>query len=306
MILTTVLLAIVTGAPASTVEQAHQENRVYRSLLDEGINIEGQSLRFSPPRLRDGQSAAEQKGALRKIAGSDGAVAELLRESVSAPFILKVRDEPSSKDPLIRGGELWFAVRADLDAIDPHEGAKRASSASDVEAGNMRFASHLLGSEALSSRSLALPAQARAEQSWYVHLKGRLLDRIHVEATNRVDASRSAESWVIASRTEPAFDDDEQYPNRWSPFIRKGEREIPGKAERYSGGATYVKISRLADYPKMLFVESHFLFAEPKAWFDGAPILRSKISLIVQDQVRRLRREADQKRKGTEAEKPAR
>jgi hypothetical protein len=55
-----------------------------------------------------------------------------------------------------------------------------------------------------------------------------------------------------------------------------------------------------------LLVEAHFAFAEPRAWFDGAPILRSKLSLIAQDQIRRLRRELAEKRKEETGKKPAR
>ena len=37
-------------------------------------------------------------------------------------------------------------------------------------------------------------------------------------------------------------------------------------------------------------------FVEPQGWFQGNPILRSKISLIAQDQVRQIRREIEKKR----------
>jgi hypothetical protein len=123
---------------------------------------------------------------------------------------------------------------------------------------------------------------------------GRLLDRIHVEATDRTIASRTDESWVIAARTDPRFDRDAKAPNRWWP-IERGEK--PGAVHPYPGGASYAKVSRLRLVPGALLVEAHFAFAEPRAWFDGAPILRSKISLIAQDQIRRLRRELAENRK---------
>ena len=51
--------------------------------------------------------------------------------------------------------------------------------------------------------------------------------------------------------------------------------------------------------PKIAIVEVHFAFAEPRAWFGGAPILRSKIALVAQDQIRRLRRELAERRSRT-------
>jgi hypothetical protein len=46
----------------------------------------------------------------------------------------------------------------------------------------------------------------------------------------------------------------------------------------------------------------HGGFVEPREWFQGNPVLRSKLGLIAQDQIRRLRREIQQKR--NEANKP--
>jgi hypothetical protein len=120
---------------------------------------------------------------------------------------------------------------------------------------------------------------------------GRLLDRIHFEATDQVLATRSKDSWVVASVTDPAFDDDPKYPNRWWALTRQNGREVPGMARRYAGGTGYVQITRLATVPGALLVEAHFAFAEPRDWFDGAPILRSKIGLVAQDRVRQLRRD---------------
>src|SRR5260370_3767249 len=126
---------------------------------------------------------------------------------------------------------------------------------------------------------------------WYLHLAGRLPDRIEVEGTDRIVETKSADSWVIASRTEPSFDDDPEFPNRWHPIVRKGANEERGAAERYPGGGSYAKISRLTSVPGALLVEAHFAFFEPRAWFDGAPILRSKFGVVAQDRIRALRRE---------------
>jgi hypothetical protein len=38
-------------------------------------------------------------------------------------------------------------------------------------------------------------------------------------------------------------------------------------------------------------IEAHAAFFEPTAWFNGAPILRSKFAVVAQERVRALRRE---------------
>ena len=59
---------------------------------------------------------------------------------------------------------------------------------------------------------------------------------------------------------------------------------------------SYAKISRLDLKPRAILVEMHMAFVEPDGWFQGAPILRSKFSVVAQDQVRSLRRELAKKK----------
>jgi hypothetical protein len=126
---------------------------------------------------------------------------------------------------------------------------------------------------------------------WYVHSTGRLLDRIEVATTTQITASQGPEGCVVASRIEPKLDGDRSYPNQWRAIARRDGREEPGQTLPYGGGASIVRMTPLKTVPGALLVEAHFAFEEPKAWFDGAPILRSKFSLIALDRIRALRRE---------------
>jgi hypothetical protein len=278
-------LALMTATPA--VEPAHEANPAYREVLGAGLVLDGTKVILPSPILTDGMSADAQRQALEAMAGSAKKVEDLLRDSVSAPFILKVRDIPS-RGGTIRAADLWFAVHADLAAVDPAEAAQRAGKGEAVEAGNMRFASRGLDAEERKSMGLPDPSSGR---EWSVRLTGRLLDRIEFEAVDRVAASRSEESLVVASRTLPGGDGPRRVTNRWWPVSRKGGQFEPGPSAPYEGGGSYAKISALKAHPGALLVEAHFAFSEPREWFDGAPILRSKIGLVAQDQIRRLRRE---------------
>jgi hypothetical protein len=52
-----------------------------------------------------------------------------------------------------------------------------------------------------------------------------------------------------------------------------------------------VKVTRLVEPAGALFVEYHLVFVEPRAWFGGANLLRSKVPILAQSEVRAFRRE---------------
>ena len=133
-----------------------------------------------------------------------------------------------------------------------------------------------------------LSRRSRDFSRWFVQLKGRLLDRIAVEATDEAVATRTGESMVIAGRTDRAFDSDKTLANRWWTLGQDGPK---GSGQPFRGGLSYAKISHLREPAGSLMVEFHAAFSEPEAWFQGAPILRSKFAPIAQDQIRKLRRE---------------
>lgn len=269
-------LGLVPFAPDEDVT-GHDGNAVFASIVGEGIEAGGQTFRLPSPTFTDDQTADEQRDLLREVTGSDRAVEGFLRPSITSPHILRLNDE-KIEGATIRSGSLYFALQVDLDEVDPSSLFAQEESG-PVEAGNMKFEARVLDDEQGAGGRL-------------VHSTGRLLDRVGVESTSRVVASRSEASLIVASMTDRRFDDDEQRgPNRWWTIDRRGTSESTGPAEPYAGGTGYAKLTRLADTPEMAIVELHFAFIEPIPWFKGAPILRSKFSLIAQDQIRRLRRE---------------
>lgn len=283
----------LTGYP----EQAsgHEGNPVYAELLAKGFTAGGKSVMLPQPMFRDGQSAEDQHRTLRTLTGSDRAVEAFLRDSVTAPFILKLRDE-KAEGLTIRAGDLFFAVRVDPGTLQPADLFRRDDTAA-VEAGNMRFQAHVLKADDFQGG----PVKPPGEHEWFIHTNGRLLDRIAVEATNRLTSSRAGESVVVAAKTDHRFDGDDRWPNAWRTVSRTATSngKQTAAARPYPGGVGYVKISRLQGIAGAAVAEVHFVFAEPHAWFDGQPTLRSKFSLIAQDQIRRLRREiADRTKRG--------
>ncbi|QDV34453.1 hypothetical protein [Tautonia plasticadhaerens] len=285
------LLSTTLGSPDGP---PHAENAVFRAVVDEGLAVGDRAVRLPAPTFPDGQAADDRRSALRELAGSDRAVEDFLRDSVTAPFLLSL-DDRKAEGAIVRTGHLYFSLRVDLDEIDPADLFTNADpDAGPVEAGNMRFEARVLGPEEAPDADDAPPG-ARL-----VHSTGRLLDRIAVESTSVVLGSRSAESMVVASMTDRRLDGDDRRPNRWATIEGRGDDEKTGPPHPYAGGIGYAKLTRLEDRPGTVLVELHFAFAEPTEWFDGAPILRSKFSLIAQDQIRRLRRELQSARPSSE------
>src|SRR4051794_24529583 len=132
------LIAVAQAAPGGT---GHDANPVYRELVSGGLAVGPSKLSLPPPTLPDGADAAAASAALRQVAGDDRAARELVRDSVTAPFVLKTRDI-KAEQAVIRAGDLWFVVHARLEDFDPERETRQPAEGA-VEAGNMRFESKL-------------------------------------------------------------------------------------------------------------------------------------------------------------------
>jgi hypothetical protein len=293
MIATTLLLA-ASLAGQTQIEPAHAQNSVFSQIMEAGLDSGGQKVALPRPRLSDGQNAESQRAALRDVAGSDRALDDLLRDSITAPYIIKVHDVKTT-DATIRQADVWFVVYSELKQVDFGQEASRTDQ-KETEVANMWFQTRLLKENDLRDAGIKAAPAAPGQNQWYSHVHARLLDRIDFEVTNLIVASQSSDSIVVASRTDPAFAKAGSLANSWKSIARDGSAKSEASANPYEGGISYAKISRLALKPGAVLVEMHMAFVEPDGWFQGNPILRSKFSVVAQDQIRSLRRELAKKR----------
>lgn len=283
-----IFLALLAGTPIHD-----RSNPTFAGLFAEPVQPAAKGRAFAPPApsFGDDDTPEAMTAAVEKVTGSKTAAREFLKAAVASPFILKVRDDREGSDH-VRFVDCWFAIRADLDKIDVAQVASQNDDQA-TEAGNMKFRSRRIPDGDLKAAGKTLLPAEDGRTDWFTHMDGRLLDRIAVETTSRVTATRSPNSLVIASRTDHDFGSAGRYPNRWAAVTRQGATEQTGPSQAYGGGGGYVKISKFAAEPGLLLVESHVVFFEPHDWFQGAPILRSKFGVVAQDQIRRLRRETE-------------
>ncbi|HEU5115760.1 MAG TPA: hypothetical protein VFT74_03715 [Isosphaeraceae bacterium] len=272
---------VLLGLGPQDVGQA--ANEVFGGLVGPGLRLSEQEIRFPEPSIRDGQADSQQRTALEEVCGSSARADDLLRDSVYAPFVLKLEDRDGKNGDVVRVAHLWFAIRADFAKLDPEQFTP--GEADPVEAANMRFGGKVVDEKELKAQGIELPKhETGQEQVWYVHSTGDLLDRIHVEKTTKVEATRSDESLLVAAMPAKEFGIEGPAPSFW-----KNTKE-GGSVQAYDGGGGYVKVTRYKPIPGVLIVEAHLAFLEPEGWFQGRPILRSKIGIVTQDQIRDLRR----------------
>ena len=279
---------------ALTLQDPPATNPVQHRLMDRGVQAGGATVPLAKPTFPDGQDAGSSRAALRAVVGDERGEENFLRDSVTAPFVLKTRDI-KAEGATIRVADLWFAVRGRLDDIDLKQILGGAAEKT-AEAGNMRFATKIQDERQLAERNLSRPPSTSGREEWYTLTQARLLDRIKFEITDHTVATRTTDSITVASVTTPVPVGTGMPGNYWATSSRSGGVDAVGPPQNYAGGGSYAKITRLAADPGVLIIEGHFAFVEPDPWFDGNPILRSKIALICQDQIRQLRREIQKRR----------
>jgi hypothetical protein len=272
----------LAGQPA----KEHQaENPLFKSLLDPGLDVgTGVKAKLPVPTMPDGLNAAAQRAAIEALIKDEYSYLEFTRKSVVAPQLLKLRDiAPSDPKAPARGVDFWFVAYGDLKALDDEQFLDRL-----VNAGKGQGEGKGLKKEDLAKRKITLTDEKRES---YGHIAFDFLEKVHLKATGRVVWTRTNESVLVAGEIDPRFRGDAEYPDQWQPIIKEGGVTKIGPASAWSEAGFYLKITKLAEPPGALFVEQHVVFAEPTGWFDGANLLRSKLPLAVQSNVRSMRKE---------------
>jgi len=270
---------------------AGAENPLFVELTTRGVSSGGgPGIPLPAPTVPDGLSAADQGRAIGRVIDGRQTLDALTRKTVVAPLVLNVTSitSPAGAIESPCRVDLWFVVHADLDKISDAQFLKRQydTAASGESKTNQPQLVELTDAE-LASRSIAPDEGQKFFAGQIV-----LFDRARLNAALQTRQTRSPESVLVAMRLDPRFDGDDRYPNGWEKLNRNDAGQTQtGPRQAYRGAGGYVKATRLIDAPGALLVEYHLVFAEPSGWFDGANLLRSKLPLVCQDGVRKLRRQ---------------
>jgi hypothetical protein len=277
--------------PAGAKQAEHPNNAIYQAVRTVGLEAEGCVAKLSGPLLRDGMRGEEQRTVLLELLQSTRALEDFLRPGVSAPIKFKLHDWPGTTGT-IRGFDFWFVVHASLDEIDAGDFGGPNSKGGNADAAAMHFEGHLLEVDEL--KQLGITPSGKMDR--FDQIECSLLDKVNARLTNRSLATRSDSSLVVATQTVLTIPAGEPPRNAWRAVDRRAGKISLGPWRPYAGVIAYTKASRLDFQPGALLVEIHGGFTEPKGWFNGIKLLKSKIPVVGQDKIRDLRRHTAKRR----------
>ena len=271
----------------------HDRNPVLRAAIDEGLSVGGASVKLPAPTFRDGQSADDQRTALRR-----GGRVGPRRPRRCSSRRSRPRTGSGSATPRPRGRPSARATSSSSSAAStstrsaPTRRSGRPAAARSRPA-NMRFEARVLTPDELKGT----PASSPAEGEWFTHADRPppRPDRRRVDRPGRrLEVGRLAR---LRREDRPALRPRREVPQPLVDHRAEGDRRRPRPAaavrgrdrlrqDHPPGGAARRPWSSRSTSPS----------PSRRAWFGGEPILRSKFGLIAQDQVRRLRRELQKSR----------
>ena len=214
-----------------------------------------------------------------------------MQKSSSAPIRVKIQTVRKTEDATYRAVDVWFHRTGSWETFTSKEfgdGILKAKEKSK-ESSILSRAGFLTEAEAVK-RGLNIGGKPGQQESRYFYTTFTLFDRAEVSATRFAVASKTPTSLLLAAYIDPRFANDAEFPNQWRTVERDATAELVyGRKQAYHGAGFYAKVTRLAKPDDAIFVEYHSVFNEPKGWFDGENLLRSKVPTIASHQVTQFR-----------------
>lgn len=294
---TLVCLSLLPSAAADAAE-----NRLLDELTREGARLSSsdEPTKLPPPSLDDSLDAAAQTKEVRRIAGKKYPYEQFVRNSPVAPFLLEIHslggerkggdkgDQSGDAQGRVQQIDLWFVAHGKLATVTDRDLMGQLVGEADKSGDEAR--SKELTEEELRQRDLRLVADDDRHTN-YSHFDLPVLQRVRLSGMGQSETTRGPRSVVAAVRLDPRFIDDADYPAQWRPLKRDAAgKAVIGDAQPYTGFAGYCQATELAEPKGALFVECHIVFDEPHGWFNGTNLLRAKLPLLLQDNVRTFRR----------------
>lgn len=284
-----ILAVLLIGGAVAAAAETPPRNPLFDELLDSGLQMpRAPTVKLPPPLFKDGMDKAASKAALAKAAGK--LPLELfLKRSEQAPFHLKIESLNDKQDKRCgQALDLWFVAYGKQDAVQKKDivnlllvGEKKGEGLQKAE---------YLTPEQLEQRGIK-PLSGDNLEERYATFDLELLDKVLVTGLTRNVKTWSKHSVCVATKLDERFEIDKQFPNRWRSIMRQADKDDQlGPPKPYSGLAGYAVVAELAEPEGALLVEMHFVFHEPPQWFDGPNLLRSKLPILIQDNVRSFRR----------------
>jgi hypothetical protein len=281
----------IAQAPAEQPKQ--NTDPLFQQLTTTGIVFpDGTSVVLEPPTWNDSLAPDDRRTVMEKIAGEAG-WERFSRNSHVAPIEIDLQSLKNESGQRV-GHAVYvaFVAHIELEQLRDKELMKKVfpSNAASDDSDQYQAA------EISNDRLLARGIQERPEDTSYIEIKLPLLDRVLVEGCLRTQVMESNESITLSAMLDPRFSEtDSSSPgNRWSSL---SDTEDAKSYHPYQGVAGYLSIAPLDEPKGASLVEARFVIHEPIDWFRGSSLLRSKLPLMIQESVRKFRRQWNERPK---------
>ncbi len=289
-------MAMVSSASAQGVAN----NSVFADLLQRGVPFGGGFRRLPPPTLPDGLNANQQKaaiGAVIALKAGKPTYDAFTQNNLNAPYVMVIDD---LNPPFGGAGQpghsinLWFVAWGNLNVITDPKFLKAQFQPDPND--------HI---DVLQPTDLPMGIQTQkipGGGDWFVHGQFMILSndqRVQVRGTAHVMETTNNDSGTLGAIVDPRFNQNPNFPNEWRPVVRNANGQVQrgpngkallGQPSPYVSAGGYLKVTKLIQPAGALLVEYHLVYDEPAGWFGDRNILRAKLNMKAQDDVRMFRR----------------
>jgi len=236
------------------------------------------------PSLQPGQDAAKRKEVLVDLAGGRG-WKHFSRKSISAHVATEVKYIKNADGDRI-GHQVHnaFIVHASWDKLK------------DADLSDQLFLESA-PPDNVAARKLdpaewkAAGIDAIAENESFGLVELPLLERVVVRGVMRSVRMVDDDSVTVVWELDPRFTGGASPSNTWAAISEDDSGEwMEGEQHPYRGAGGYLHISRLTELENACLVEMRMVLHEPKDWFRGSAVLRSKLPLLLQQGAKDFRR----------------
>lgn len=274
-------LAVVMAALAADKPQI-AKNPVLTELLNQGVKIsDGSLVKLPPPTLVNGLDAASQQQRIIVAVKGPETFAKMAKRLSDAPIVTSIR-RTKKPETTVRNIDLYFIAYGDWQKLASRNFLR------GLLTGNQKAnASKTLTAKELVKRGIT-PQAPGAGDEIYFFSKVTILDQVELSTTSHSVGERGADWLLIASKTDPRFDKDTEYPNQWRSRTMDDSGEwVLSPPQVYEGSAFYVKATKLKSTPDAIFIEYHMVFEEPIGWLVS---LSTKLGILFQDGANTVRK----------------
>jgi hypothetical protein len=268
---------------------AAEENEIFKDLMKNGITLSNNAKAEIPKVvMEDGLNADAQAKVMEGVLADKKRLQSFRGGNPNDWFELKISGAPATpaKPVAAKTIDLFYVVNGRLETVADKGFIKGA-----MGEGGDNF--HILTDQELKNESLAPATETPTKRERYAHAKMDLFNMAKIRATGQGISLQNKDSVLIAFRLDPKFEGNKNFPNQWTGITKDASgNKVETPPQPYRGAGGYMKLTRVAGSAKpQVFIEYHLVFDEPYGWFEGKPVLTSKLPTKVDADVRSFRKD---------------